>query len=151
VHPRFRRFPRVFLERWLDLKRLNGQAKAEEVGDPVPELISLRLPLKTLGRAVLVENLLLRTPYKFKQACPWEHKPKLSSSEPYVVPIRTSIIAQNLMVQPFAKHRGFLAFLPAVSGAFIEVSDPCGQILSKNLYMYSREIKVFKTGLTKYM
>ena len=48
VHPRFRCFAGVFLEKRLDLKSLKGQTKAEELRDRVPELLSLRLLLKAL-------------------------------------------------------------------------------------------------------
>jgi hypothetical protein len=41
-------FARVFPEKQLELKSLKGQTKAEELGDRVPELRSLRLPLKAL-------------------------------------------------------------------------------------------------------
>ena len=41
-------FPRVFPEKRLELKSLKGQTKVEELGDPVPDLLSLRLPLKAL-------------------------------------------------------------------------------------------------------
>ena len=37
-----------FPEKRLELKSLKGQTKVEELGDPVPELLSLRLPLKAL-------------------------------------------------------------------------------------------------------
>jgi hypothetical protein len=38
-------FARVFLEKWLELKSLYGQTKAEEVRDPILEFLNLRLPL----------------------------------------------------------------------------------------------------------
>jgi hypothetical protein len=41
-------FAPVFLKKRLDLKGLKTQTKAEEVRDPVPELLSIRLSLKTL-------------------------------------------------------------------------------------------------------
>jgi hypothetical protein len=39
-------FPRVFLEKRLELKSLKGRTKAEEEGTPCPFLLSLRPPLK---------------------------------------------------------------------------------------------------------
>jgi hypothetical protein len=48
VLPRFRHFARVFLEERLDLKSLKGWTKAEELGNPVPELLNLRSSLKAL-------------------------------------------------------------------------------------------------------
>jgi hypothetical protein len=49
VHPRFHHFPyKVFLEKRLELKSFKGQTKAEELGDPVPDLLNLRLSLKAL-------------------------------------------------------------------------------------------------------
>ena len=48
MHPRFRRFPRVFPKKRLELKSLKRQTKAEEEGTPGPFLLSLRLPLKAL-------------------------------------------------------------------------------------------------------
>jgi hypothetical protein len=39
-------FARVFPEKRLELKSLKGQTKAEELGNQVPELLSLRLSLK---------------------------------------------------------------------------------------------------------
>jgi hypothetical protein len=57
VHPRFRRFPPVFLEKRLDLKSLKGQTKAEELGPPWAKLLSLRLPLKAINiEPVLKKN-----------------------------------------------------------------------------------------------
>ena len=41
-------FPPVFPEKRLELQSLKGQTKAEELGDLVPELLSVRLPLKAL-------------------------------------------------------------------------------------------------------
>jgi hypothetical protein len=41
-------FPWVFSEKRLELKSLKGQTKTEELGDQVPVLLSLRLPLKAL-------------------------------------------------------------------------------------------------------
>jgi hypothetical protein len=41
-------FSGVFPEKRLELKSLTGQTKAEQLGDQFPELLSLRLPLKTL-------------------------------------------------------------------------------------------------------
>ena len=41
-------FAGVFPEKWLELKSLKRQTKAEELGDQVPERLSLRLPLKAL-------------------------------------------------------------------------------------------------------
>jgi hypothetical protein len=41
-------FARIFLEKRLELKSFKGQTTAEELGDQVPELCSLRLPLKTI-------------------------------------------------------------------------------------------------------
>jgi hypothetical protein len=41
-------FARVFPKKRLELKSFKGRKKAEEVGDPVSELHSLRPPLKTL-------------------------------------------------------------------------------------------------------
>ena len=41
-------FARVFPEKRLELKSFKRQPKAEELGDLVPELLSLRLPLKAL-------------------------------------------------------------------------------------------------------
>ena len=41
-------FARETVEKRLDLKSLKGQTKAEELADVVPELLSLRLPLKAL-------------------------------------------------------------------------------------------------------
>ena len=41
-------FAPVFLKKRLDLESLKTQTKAEEVRDPVPELLSLRLCLETL-------------------------------------------------------------------------------------------------------
>ena len=41
-------FGSVFPEKRLELKGLKGQPKAEELGAPCPELLSLRLPLKAL-------------------------------------------------------------------------------------------------------
>jgi hypothetical protein len=41
-------FARVFPEKRLELKSLKGQTKPEELEDQVPELLSLRLPLKAL-------------------------------------------------------------------------------------------------------
>jgi hypothetical protein len=73
VHPRFRRFPPVFPKKRLELKSLKGQTKAEEL------------------RENLVENLLMKTPYKFKksyggtpeaqnaQEAPWLHGPSLKT------------------------------------------------------------------------
>ena len=48
VHPRFRCFPRVFLEERLDLKSLKGRTKAEELRKLLPQFLSLRPPLKAL-------------------------------------------------------------------------------------------------------
>ena len=48
MHPRLRCFARAFPTKRLDLKSLKGQTKAEELGDVVRELLSLRLPLKAL-------------------------------------------------------------------------------------------------------
>ena len=39
-------FARETAEERLDLKSFKGQTKAEELGTPCPELLSLRLPLK---------------------------------------------------------------------------------------------------------
>jgi hypothetical protein len=41
-------FAPVFSEKRLELKSLKGQTKAEEVGDRVPKLLSLRLSLDAL-------------------------------------------------------------------------------------------------------
>jgi hypothetical protein len=41
-------FPPIFCEKRLELKSLKGQTKAEELGDRVPELLSLRLSLKAI-------------------------------------------------------------------------------------------------------
>jgi hypothetical protein len=41
-------FPPVFPKKRLELKSLKGQTKAEEIGDPVLDLLSLRLSLKAL-------------------------------------------------------------------------------------------------------
>jgi hypothetical protein len=41
-------FARETAEKRLDLKSLKGQTKAEERADDVPELLSLRHPLKAL-------------------------------------------------------------------------------------------------------
>jgi hypothetical protein len=41
-------FARVFPEKRLELKSLKGWTKAEELGDRVPELLSLRPSLKAL-------------------------------------------------------------------------------------------------------
>jgi hypothetical protein len=41
-------FARVFLEKQLELKSLTEQTKTEELGDRVPEFLSLRLPPKAL-------------------------------------------------------------------------------------------------------
>ena len=41
-------FARETAEKRLDLKTLKGQTKDEELADDVPELLSLRLPLKAL-------------------------------------------------------------------------------------------------------
>ena len=46
--PRFRHFARVFPKKRLELKSLKGWTKAEELRDPVPKLLSLRLSLKAL-------------------------------------------------------------------------------------------------------
>ena len=43
VHPRFRCFAPVFLEKRLDLKSLKRQTKAEELGTPGFKLLSPRL------------------------------------------------------------------------------------------------------------
>jgi hypothetical protein len=52
VHPRFRRFVRVFPEKRLEQKSLKGQTKAEEEGTRGPFLLSLRLPLLKKPRDV---------------------------------------------------------------------------------------------------
>jgi hypothetical protein len=52
-------FGPVFPEKRLELKSLKRQTKAEELGDQVPGLLSLRLSLKalyTLVRAVSQKN-----------------------------------------------------------------------------------------------
>ena len=41
-------FPPETAEKRLDLNSLQGQTKAEELGDRVRELLTLRLPLKAL-------------------------------------------------------------------------------------------------------
>jgi hypothetical protein len=41
-------FARVFPEKRLEIKSLKGQTKTEAVGDPAPELLSVRLSLKAL-------------------------------------------------------------------------------------------------------
>jgi hypothetical protein len=41
-------FGSVFPEERLELKSLQGQTKAEELGQQLPELVSLRLPLTAL-------------------------------------------------------------------------------------------------------
>ena len=41
-------FARVFPEKRLELKSLKRQTKAEELGDPVPELLILRPPPRGL-------------------------------------------------------------------------------------------------------
>jgi hypothetical protein len=41
-------FARVFLEKWLEQKSLKGHTKAEALRRQVPQLLSLRLSLKTL-------------------------------------------------------------------------------------------------------
>jgi hypothetical protein len=46
--PSFRYFPAVFLEKRLGPKNLKGWMKAEELGDLVPELLSLRPSLDAL-------------------------------------------------------------------------------------------------------
>ena len=46
-YPPFRRGPSL-TKKWLELKSLKGQTKAEELGAPGPELLSLRLPLTAL-------------------------------------------------------------------------------------------------------
>ena len=48
VDPRFRCFAEETAEERLDLKSLKGRTKAEELGDPVPELLSFRPSLKAL-------------------------------------------------------------------------------------------------------
>ena len=48
VLPRFRRFAPVFPEKRLELKSPKGWTKAEKLGDLVPELLSLRPPLRAL-------------------------------------------------------------------------------------------------------
>ena len=40
--------PPVFSKKRLELKNFKGQTKSEELGDPVLELLSLRLSLKAL-------------------------------------------------------------------------------------------------------
>jgi hypothetical protein len=63
VHPRFRHFARFFPEKRLELKSLKGQTKAEELGDQVPELLSLRqLYFEPSLREKLGQNLQLKTP-----------------------------------------------------------------------------------------
>jgi hypothetical protein len=41
-------FPTDLREKRLELKSLKGRTKAEELRDPVPDLLSLRPPLKAL-------------------------------------------------------------------------------------------------------
>jgi hypothetical protein len=41
-------FPPGTAEKRLDLKSLKGQTKTRQLGDPVPELLSLRLPIKAV-------------------------------------------------------------------------------------------------------
>ena len=64
--------PKFFLEKRLDLKSLNGQTKAEELGIRGLKFLSLRLPLKALQvepflKKKLGENLLLRQVYLASQ------------------------------------------------------------------------------------
>jgi hypothetical protein len=68
VHPRFRRFPRVFSKKRLEQKSLKRQTKAEELGARGPELLSLRLSLK----ALLFEQFLREN--WWKTAEPREHR-----------------------------------------------------------------------------
>jgi hypothetical protein len=75
VRPRFRCFAPVFPEKRLELKSLKGQTKAEELRDPSQEK--------------LVQNLVLKILYKFKNSyggtpepqtphdAPWLHGPSL--------------------------------------------------------------------------
>jgi hypothetical protein len=43
MHPRFRWFASVFLEKRLDLKNLNEQTKAEEIGSQGPRVYQASL------------------------------------------------------------------------------------------------------------
>ena len=52
------RFARVFYEKRLELKSFKRQTQTEDLEDPVPEFLSLRLSLKAfLVRAVFEEKL----------------------------------------------------------------------------------------------
>jgi hypothetical protein len=69
--------------------RLKEQTKAEELRTPSPQLLSFRLSLLkgSLGRAIsqpfLMENLLLKTPHKFKKSCGGTAEPQTTQDAPF--------------------------------------------------------------------
>ena len=92
MDPRFRCFAEETAEKRLDLKSLKGRTKAEELGDQVPELLSLRLSLK----ALLIEPFLSRfsgkirfsyfpkIPFKFKKSYRGTPEPLTAQDAPWL-------------------------------------------------------------------